>query len=166
MVEQIKKRWAAVYANDDFTCFQTYSGLRRTARDPIGELIFLTSKSDSKDFGRAIFASLSKSRMLAPEEIGTFFDLLATERNYAAWITEASQKYDYRSRRAIFEGMKLCLIDQFNGTISIKPTHQEKLDAWSSKGIEKTDHVLIPEGSTDYEVGNALLLALTRCNKN
>lgn len=163
MSEAIQKKWAAIYANDEFTCVQTCSGLRSTARDANGELIFLSAAPEPSELGQAVLAALSKSRVLAPEEIGSFFDLAAIEKRYEDWVSEAMQKYGYATRRDLFKKMKHCQLECSGGTVSLRPTFHEKLEAWSGKGIDKDAHVLVAETASAHEIGEGSLLALSRC---
>lgn len=163
MSEAIQKKWAAIYANDEFICIQTCSGMRRTARDPSGELIFLSATPEPSELGRAVLAALFKSRVLTPEEIGSFFDVAAIEQRYENWVSEAMQKYAYATRRDLFKQMKHCLLECSGGSISLQPTFHEKLEAWSGKGIDKDDHVLVAETASEHEIGEGSLLALSRC---
>lgn len=163
MSEVIQKKWAAIYANDEFICVQTCSGLRRTASDPAGRLLFLPAVPESYELGQAIQDALSVSRTLTPEEIGQFFDVAAVERKYEDWVSIMMQKFGYATRRELFKKMKHCQIECSDGAISIRPMLHEKLEAWSGKGIEKADHVLIAETASTHDLGEGALLALSRC---
>jgi hypothetical protein len=161
--EVIQKKWAAIYANDEFVCVQTCSGLRSTASDPAGKLIFLHAAPAPHELGQALQAALSVSRTLTPEEIGQFFDVQAIEKRYEDWVAVVMQKFGYSTRRNLFKKMKHCQVVCSEGTISIRPTFHEKLEAWSGKSIEKTDHVLIPETVSSHDIGEGALLAMSKC---
>lgn len=157
-----QKKWSAIYANDEFICVQTCSGLRRVASDPDGRLLFLSAAPDPEEFGQALQDALSASRTLTPEEIGQFFDVATIERRYEDWVSAMMQKFGYTSRRSLFKGMKCCDVESLGGIITIRPMCHEKLEAWSAKGIERADHVLIEEVAPAYELGEGALLALSR----
>lgn len=163
MSEIVQKKWAAIYANEEFIFVETCSGLRRTASDPNGEQIFLNAAPEPSELGQAVLAALSKSRVLAPEEIGSFFDVAAIEKRYEDWVSKVMQKYGYAARRDLFKKMKHCQLECSEGTISLRPTFHEKPEAWSGKGIDKGDHVLVPETVSTQEAGEGVLLALSRC---
>ncbi|TCS37745.1 uncharacterized protein DUF1436 [Paucimonas lemoignei] len=163
MNELIQKKWAAIYANDEFICVQTCSGLRRTASDPEGKLFILRPESEPQELGQALQEALSASRVLKPEEIGSFFDTTAVEHRYEEWVSTLMQKFEYPARQNLFKKMKHCQVDNSNGEIYIRPTFHEKSEAWSGKGIEKTDYVVIAENASAHELGKAALLALSRC---
>ena len=163
MSEITQKKWAAIYANDEFVCVQTCSGLRSTASDPAGKLIFLHAVPMPHELGQALQEALLVSRRLTPEEIGHFFDVTAIEIRYEDWVAVMMQKFGYQTRRELFKKMKHCQVECSAGTIFIRPTFHEKLEAWSGKGIEKTDHILISEMASPYELGEGALLAMSRC---
>lgn len=163
MSEVIQKKWAAIYANDEFVCVQTCSGLRRTASDPAGKLIFLHAAPAPHELGQALQEALLVSQTLTPDEIGQFFDVAAVEKRYEDWVAVMMQKFGYPNRRELFKKMKHCQVECSGRTISIRPTFHEKLEAWSGKGIEKTDHVLISETVSSHDLGEGALLAMSRC---
>ena len=161
MNEIIRKKWAAIYANDEFVCVQTCSGLRRTAIDLAGKLLFLHAEPTPHELGQALQEALLMSRTLTPEEIGEFFDVAVVEQRYEEWVAIMMEKFGYSTRRDLFKKMRHCQIECSNGIISIRPMFHEKLEAWSAKGIEKTDHVLIAETASTHELGEGALLALS-----
>jgi len=163
MSEIIQKKWAAIYANEKFVCVQTCSGLRSTTSDPAGKLIFLHASPVPQELGRALQEALSLSRILTPEEIGQFFDLAAVEKRYEDWVAVMMEKFGYSTRRDLFKKMKHCIVECSNRVISIRPTFHEKSEAWSGKGIDKTDHVLISETASSHDLGEGALLAISRC---
>lgn len=157
------KKWAGIYANDEFICFETCSGLRSYASDPSGKLLFATPQDDPSVLGAALVEALSVSRFLKPEELDSFFDRSALERRYEGWVAELLQRFGYASRKNLFKRMKHCMVDQSGGFITLRPTNHEKLEAWSGDGIDKGQYVQIPEQSSPQEIGQAILLALSRC---
>ena len=163
MSKVIQKKWAAIYANDEFVCVQTCSGLRSSANDPAGKLLFLDAAPTPQELGQALQEALSMSRVLTPEEIAHFFDLMVIEKRYEDWVAVMIQKFSYSNRRNLFKKMKHCQVECSDGIISIRPMFHEKLEAWSAKGIEKTDHVLMSETELPLNLGEGVLLALNRC---
>lgn len=73
------------------------------------------------------------------------------------------EKYGYKTKRALFKDMKNCSIHCINDLIIISPTHHEKLESWSGKGINESDNVVISVNESPAEIGAALRLALSRC---
>ena len=163
MADLIEKKWASVYANEDFVCFQTSSGMRRCASDPAGKTLFASLQDQPSVLGSSLVEALAASRFLRPDELASFFDVDALERRYEDWVSVLLQKFGYESRASLFRRMKHCLVDQSSGVITIRPTAHEKLEAWSGDEIEKSQYVQIPEQSSPQEIGQAILLALSRC---
>lgn len=163
MNEIIKKKWASIYANDEFICVQTCSGLRRTAIDPEGALIIINANPELSELGNAIRQALAASRVLAPNEIASFFDVSAIECRYENWVSSLLNRFNYASRQQLFKNMRHCQIESADGVISIRPTMHEKTEAWSGKGIERSDYVLLDQTASAEEIGNGAALALSRC---
>ncbi|MNV84973.1 hypothetical protein D3C71_1788910 [compost metagenome] len=82
---------------------------------------------------------------------------------YVEWVNEIMGKFEYKTKRIMFKEMKCCLVELISGSIVIRPTHHEKLEAWSDKGIEEDDCVVVPADGSPTELGAALRLALSRC---
>lgn len=59
--------------------------------------------------------------------------------------------------------MKNCSVELVKDTLIIQPSHHEKLEAWSGKGITESDYVVVSVNSSPGEVGAALRLAISRC---
>jgi hypothetical protein len=133
------------------------------ASDPSGKLILLSALPTAQELGQSLKDALSMSRMLAPEEIGQFFDVAVVEKRYEDWVALVMQRFGYPTRREMFKKMKHCQIECTGGIISIRPTFHEKLEAWSAKDIEREDHVLIEEAASAHDIGEGAQLALSRC---
>ena len=63
----------------------------------------------------------------------------------------------------MFKDMKDISINLWDGLITISPSHHEKLDSWSGKGLTEADKVKLPASSSPEEIGAGLRLALRRC---
>lgn len=163
MNELIQKKWAAIYANNEFICVQTCSGFRRTAFDPKGALIFLSPNPELQELGHAVQEALAASRVLTPDEIGSFFDVSAIEQAYESWVSTMLEKFKYATRRDLFQNMRHCHVESSSGIISIRPTFHEKAEGWSGTGIEKSDYVLTQQTASAQELGQGALRALSKC---
>lgn len=156
-----RKAWANAYISNDFICVTTQSGYRRSAYDPKGVQSILAYDVGDEELGAAVLRSLDASRFLAPEEIGSFFDLAAVESRYALWVQGLMQVVGCESRKELFRDMKLCNIERRSGEIVVTPTKHEKLEAWGGTG-QKDDRVSISSGAA-IDVGRGLRVALGRC---
>lgn len=156
--------YAVAYQNQDFINIETHSGYRRKAADPDGVQILLPPDASNEDLGKATLAALSKSRIIDISEIGTFFDLDNTMKNYNNWVADLMNKYGYKTKRALFKNMMSCSIEIRNGVLTLSPTHHEKLEAWGRvKGLTDFEKVVLPINSTAEEIGAGLRLAFSRC---
>ncbi|AKP34329.1 contact-dependent growth inhibition system immunity protein [Yersinia aleksiciae] len=156
--------WASVYSTKEFLSVETDSGFGRVRRDPLFPPYLLQPDADDQTIGNIILKALLDSRTLTSlEERVAFFDLEKGKEQYAAWIAMLMERYGYKTKKSLFKDMKNCSIHCVNDLIMISPTHHEKLEAWSGKGIKESDHVAISANSLPAEIGAALRLAISRC---
>ena len=163
--------WARAMCNGDFICVETESGYRSTRRDPKGAQYLHALDVDDEHLGLSVADAIGRSRWVlgAPREGSAdpsdveydseFYDHKKLRERYLAWIENLMQHYGYKTKKALFKDMKHCSIERKLGTLTISPSHHEKLEAWSGTG----EAVVIPDTSTPAEIGAALRLALSRC---
>jgi CDI immunity protein len=166
MNEVVPRKWAAIDANEKLICIETYSGYRRSAADPAGKQFVMDWPAEPAAIGQALHEALAASRMLKPEEFATFFDRDAGEQRYESWVAMLQQRFAYASRRTLFKNMNYCDVECLDGVITIRPWFHEELEGWTGEGIPKTDHVVVKEETPAKELGEAVLLALSRCTGN
>ena len=155
--------YAHVYANQDFFLIQPCVGLRRVRSNPAEPSHVLLPEAAPQDIGASVQDALSKYRKLSEDEIPSFFDVVAVERDYAAWTGSMLKKFGYKTRRAMFRRMRHCLVQVKASELSIQPTKHEKLEAWGGTGMNGEDVVVIEEGAAAEAIGRAVLMALERC---
>lgn len=154
--------WAACYFTNEFLLIETQSGLGRTSADPLFPPNLLPPDADEQYTGETILQALSNSRTLDRlEDRVAFFDLEKGKEKYASWIEMLMEKYNYKTKRALFKGMKHCIIHYVNNVITISPMYHEKLEAW--EGLDQSENVILSLDNTLTEIGAGLRLALTRC---
>ena len=159
-----QKRFSAcVCKNQDFILVVTYSGYRRTTRDPDGVQTLLSLDVSDEELGQATLLALSKSRIIDVSEIGTFFNIDNVKKRYDAWVADLMTKYNYKTKRALFKNMMQCSVEISDGRLTISPSCHEKLEAWSGKGLTEDDDVVLSVNSTTEEIGAGLRLAFSRC---
>ncbi|MFH5255071.1 contact-dependent growth inhibition system immunity protein [Burkholderia semiarida] len=164
MTDVVIKRWASAYENRDFVQVETQSGYRGGLPDPLGKRIQLLNPTTDEDLGCAVLDALAASRFLHPNEHREFFDIRGrVVPQYEEWVKSVMAAYGYKTRRALFKDMKSCGIEKLGGVITMRPTHHEKLEAWSGEGITEDSLVQVRAGSDPAEIGMALRLALSRC---
>ncbi|HEV7609218.1 MAG TPA: contact-dependent growth inhibition system immunity protein [Steroidobacteraceae bacterium] len=158
-----EKKSASIYANSEFMCLRTFSGLGLSGADPEGEIIFLNPDASAEAVGAALIAALAKSRMLSSAEATEFFSLGAVNRRYENWVTMVLAKYAYPSRRKMFKELKNVSADSSADVLLLEPTRHNKLEGWSGDGIPEADHVKLPATASAEEMGKGVFLALSRC---
>lgn len=159
----MSKKWASIYANEDFISVDTFSGMRRIAFDELGKSFILSPSASPEELGTAVHDALAVSRTLAPHELAEFFDLARTNRAYEEWVSILVKRFGYAKRASLFKSMKYCAVVQSNGITTIQPSFHEKLEAWSGENINKNDYVEIAAEASFQDIGSAALLALSRC---
>lgn len=159
-----KKSWAYVKFNNDFIFIETYSGYFNCLPDPEGKRFFLSHSSADRELGGSVLEALAVSRIIDPKESPEFFDFRGrVSIQYNEWVASLMVKFGYKTKRALFKDMKSCSMDAVDGIITMRPSHHEKLEAWSGKGITEKDCVVISSGSSLDKIGVALRLAFSRC---
>src|ERR1700750_1365669 len=171
----VKTAWANAIISKDLISVRTYSGYRSSRADPQGVEHFLSPDAADKELGSAVLDALAHSRFVLPESRkddcihpeATFdkdlYNYNLTNQRYDQWVSSLLERYGYKTKRALFKDMKNCSIESKSGQITIRPSHHEKLEAWSGEGISASDYVTIPGDSSPSDVGAALRLAFSRC---
>jgi len=132
--------------------------------DPAGGKHDMRPDVSDETLGLAVKDCLSRSRFLDTEESrATLYDFEAGQRAYLSWIERLMQLGGYKTRRALFKRMMSCGIEQEDDTITIRPTHHEKLEGWSGQGFTPVDYVVVPASASPAEIGAALREAFRRC---
>ncbi len=175
MNDVVKTTWADAVFNKEFICVKTYSGYRSSRADPQGVEHHASPEISDQELGVVVLDALAHSRFVLPEPRkdvwihpeATFdmelYDYSLTNQRYDQWVENTLERYGYKTKRALFKDMKKCSIESTKGQITIRPSHHEKLEAWSGKGINESDYVIIPTSSDPSDVGAALRLAFSRC---
>ena len=59
--------------------------------------------------------------------------------------------------------MKNCIVEHHESVITIRPSHHESLEVWSCEGTIDESYIKISASSSAAKVGEALLIAFSRC---
>jgi hypothetical protein len=150
--------------NAELITVDTWSGYARRVMDPTGPQHDMRLDVGDEELGAAVLDCLSKSRFLDTEELrAKLFDYETGQRNYAAWIERLMQFGGYKTKRVLFKKMMSCSIEQEDDTITIRPSHHEKLEGWSGKGLTDADNVVVSASAPPEAIGAALREAFRRC---
>lgn len=165
MNEPQKTRWAEAKRNDDFYLIETWSGYRSYRRDPLAKQHFLALTASAMELGEAVLDALRHSRFISPQEDVDFFDMEKTQSRYAAWIEDLMKRHNYKSKQLLFTSMARCSIFLNLGEkpITIRPSCHKNLDSWVRTKDDGIEDVFLPVNSCPDAVGQALLLAFSRC---
>lgn len=155
--------WAYAKNNSDFIEIQTYSGFFNCLPDPQGRTFHFANTVTDEVLGSALLEALTSSRIISPHENKIFFNFERVSDDYDKWVKSQMELYGYKTRRAMFKDMKSVAITCQNMVITMKPSHHEKLEAWSDAGLSKKDYIIILASSPLKEIGAALRLAFSRC---
>lgn len=158
------KHWAYAKSNNDFIFIETYSGYFNCLPDPEGKCFILSHSSADSEVGIGVLEALAVSRTIDPRMDPEFFNISGRVAvQYNEWVADLMVKFNYKNKRSLFRGMRSCSIVAVDGSLVMRPSHHEKLEAWSAKGITEKDHVVVSSDSSLDEVGAALRLAFSRC---
>jgi hypothetical protein len=175
MNDVVKTAWADAGINNELVYVKTYSGYRTSRADPLGVEYHASPDISDQALGEAVLDALAHSRFVLAEPRkdvwihpeATFdrdlYDHTLTTQRYEQWVGSTLERFGYKTRRALFKDMKKCSIESKEGQITIRPSHHEKPEIWSGKGISESLYVTVPSQSHPADIGAALRLAFTRC---
>jgi hypothetical protein len=136
----------------------------------------LTPVDGDEAYGTAVLHALTSSRcfVLGAPRPGVelhpevefdmdLYDYKLTSERYTTRIERQMSRYSYKTKRALFKGMKTCFIERAGGVINFGPSRNEKPEVWVRSKEDGFEDVVIPAESTRTEIGAALRLAFSRC---
>jgi hypothetical protein len=169
---------ANAYSTNEFFCIKTMSGYRGgTHGDPKGAQHVLDARANDFDLGSAVSDAMARSRfVLSSPRDGSIYppnvqfdsELYDPEKiaaRYEAWKISLMERFNYKTIRALFNGMKHCLVERRDGLIKLTPMHHESLEGWGRTKGDGLEDVVIPADSSPDEIGAALRLAFSRCTE-
>lgn len=178
MNEITRGAWAGAYRNGDFLLVETWSGYRGIdSRDYKGIQNFVTFNASDEELGVAVMEALARSRWVLPirkndsaypadvEFDLDLYDYKQAAERHAIWIKALMERYNYKTKRALFKDMENCQIAVKDGTMKIVPLRHTKLEQWEGFGPNDAGAVEISADSSSAEIGAALRLAFARCTE-
>jgi hypothetical protein len=165
-------QYACILMNKDFICIETLSGYGAGQQlDYNGVQHLLPFDANNHVLGEAVLDAMAHSRFVIsriPDDgfwvhpdatvDADLYNYRINEEKYKKRTTELIRRYGYRSKSALFKGMKYCDIARKKGTITINSWRRVRCDAWD--GLNPPYEIAIPETCTPEEIGAALRLAL------
>lgn len=160
MDQPIWNQQTSAYLNKKLFLIKALSGYRAGLMDPLATDYCLAPDCADAELGQAVLNSLAESRALTIEED---YALYLNDSYYPKWLQSLMDRYGYKTKYALFKGMKRCGITLNGNMITIRPSRHERADSWSGEGITKEEHVHISADSSPEEIGAALRLGFSRC---
>ena len=155
---------AEARVNEKFLLVMTLSGRGLVGRDDAGSQYIYSPGVEDRELGEAVQDALSRSRFISLEEYKTFFHPDVCKREHEEWLQMMWERFGYKTKRALYKGMKNVTIQKAQNLLKFSPSHQERsLDYWSGKGLGPEDDVTLPATASPAEIGAALRLAFSRC---
>lgn len=165
MHKSAKKQFGAVHSNGDFMSIETFSSAVSYAFDPQGRVHLLTWDAPDEAIGLALLDCLSFSRYLPYEENRAFYDDIgARKRQRDEWSKVLMEKFEFRSRRALYSGTDLCTVESYDGEIHLMPHCHVKSEVWVRRKSDEFEDVVVRSSSSPSEIGKAVRLAISRCS--
>jgi hypothetical protein len=159
--EPIWKSRATAKINEKFICIVPQSGYRLAMAEPTAREHLLSPDTPDEGVGQAILGAIAESRFLSLDEANVLRS--TADLRYAEWVRQLMARYDYRTKQALFKGMKSCSIVRAEANLVIAPSHHDKLDSWSRTKGDGIEDVVVPFDSSLVKIGAALRLAFSRC---
>jgi hypothetical protein len=146
--------WVRTDSDDGLTRTDYAAGIHRLARDVAPNI-----------FGQAISDALARSRRVAYKETSLLSEGMEFLERVRLWESEEMQALGYKNRKAMYKEMMSVWIRRSNESLLFTPTRHDKLQAWEGFPVGDVDHanVVIGANALPEEVGEAALLALSRC---
>jgi hypothetical protein len=155
---------AGAFSNQALIAVDTHSGYRSAVRDPTGPQYSFASSATDEELGGAVLDCLSSSRFLdTPELRAALMHPDALAQSYAAWLDRLMQFGGFKTKRALLKDMRCCWIELEGESISMRPSHHDKLEGWSGEGFTDADNVVVSAKESPAVIGAALREAFRRC---
>ena len=154
-------QWASIHRTESFVSVEPLSGYRRSLREDVLHVIYLTREANDDMLGRALLEALDRSRFIWPRNEPGFFKWQRFLQSDLNWQKDFMRRYGYKTKQDAYKNMNWCRAKRSEGTISIQPHKRDKPEYWQNLPPGKT--VSIPATEDASTVGVALRLALDRC---
>lgn len=159
----IPAAWANIKFNDQFVNVITGSGYRGPRDDRAAFEAYLPANADAETLGKTVLMALGRSRSIDIDEIPMFFDREAVKLLYENWVADATERFAYKSRRALFKDLMSCSVTRSNGLVTIHPWRRKPSEAWGALENYDESALVLDAACTAVELGEGLLLAMQRC---
>ena len=156
---------ADLLGNNQFIVIKTFTATPLSIADPKGLKIYLPPNPEPAILGAGIREAIAKSRKPDWREYNQKFSHDQNKIRYEEWVANVMMRYGYKTRRAMFKGMKSCGIEHFSGVTVLRPSRHYTLEGWDGEGIPQSHRIGVRDESDDRTLGEAALLTLSRCTE-
>lgn len=154
---------ASIEVNLDFVWVWTESECGLWRPDFAAGISRYNRDVEANILGQAILAALAKSRRVETDE--QLFGGMRPIDRIRLWENEEMAALGYKTLRAMYRNMMRVSVERDHGVITFAPSRHDKLQAWEGFARDDADHqpVLIDANASPEDIGEAALLALSRC---
>ncbi len=132
---------------------------------PGGVELYLPPDPEAAILGAAIREAIAKSCKPDWRDYKHELSMDNIQARYQQWVADVMMRYGYKTRRAMFKGMKSCGIEHFSGVTVLRPSRHYTLEGWDGEGIPQSHRIGVRDESDDRTLGEAALLTLSRCTE-
>lgn len=161
MIKDTHKKELSIKMNNDFIYFHARSGYRMLVDDLDAAPIFLNLNAPIIEYGQAILTTIDQSKFIPWDISRQLYS--HTEQYYKDWVTNLMEKFNYKTKSALFSKMASCSVILDGNELVFQPTHHERGEAWTSTFRGEADYVRISADSPPEKIGEAMWQALRRC---
>ncbi len=156
---------ASIEANADYVWVRTYSGYGVYSPDFAAGIVRFDRNVSAEFLGQATLNALAKSRKVMDAEWHLLSEGMRMLERVRLWDQEEMAALGYKTLRAMYKDMMSVTVERRQGIIVFAPTRHDKLQAWEGFPRDDKDHedVVIDASASPQSVGEAALLALSRC---
>jgi len=98
-------------------------------------IYFFPSDTEDKEcLGKAVLSALQASIPVASEDFSNVSAVKNQDR-HNDFFNKIMERFEYKTKHALFKKMKLVSIYLINNLIELHPTQHEKLQAWGRKKV-------------------------------
>lgn len=151
-----------IYFNGEYFIILTMSGYRARRHDYSRKEFILTNETSDRNLGMAAIEAANASRFVTPDDTD-FYSLDKLEKNHKIWLEDKLKKLNIKTKTTFLKSLIMCNLIIKDGLITIKPSHHDRLEAWSGSGITRENDVIIPSSADFDKTGAGIRLAFTRC---
>jgi hypothetical protein len=156
------KKEASIKCNLDFIRIYTVSCGIQVGGDPKFDNLDFSINENIILLGDSLLAAINRSRSLGPKDDDyLLISWTAQKEIYKSEVEETIKKYNYKSKKSLFEYMQSCSAEMNDKSIILSPWKHDRLEGWD--GMDKSFDLVIPSASPPEVIGAAVKYSVARC---